>query len=84
VDMSAVPVACRRTSRTTDHPLVLREGRRAAPIGPETPLTRILEFMTDKLPLYQFAAHTNKLQMALKSFNHLKCDSYSRFVIVQA
>src|SRR5579872_4926304 len=41
-----VPLAVPRTSRTTEHPLARREGRSAAPIGPETPLTRILEFMT--------------------------------------
>jgi hypothetical protein len=59
-----------RTSRTTVHPLVRREGRSAAPIGPETPLTRILEFMTRRLQLYQLAKRLNKLQMDLKS---LKC-----------
>src|SRR6202044_1894408 len=34
-----------RTSRTMEHPFVSRDGSRAAPIGPETPLTRILEFI---------------------------------------
>src|ERR1035438_2457842 len=34
-----------RTSRTMEHPFVRRDGSRAAPIGPEIPLTRILEFM---------------------------------------
>ena len=60
------------TSRTTAHPLFSREGRSAAPIGPETPLTRILEFMTCRLPLYQFAVRPNKLRRDLKSLKGMK------------
>src|SRR5437660_11457612 len=53
-------VAEPRTRRTTLYPSVSREGTRAAPIGPETPLTRILEIMTERLSLYQFAKRPNK------------------------
>lgn len=38
----------------TDHPLERREGTSAAPIGPEPPLTKILEFITNRMSLYQF------------------------------
>jgi hypothetical protein len=51
-----------RTIRTTAHPLLFREGSSAAPIGPETPLTRILEFMLCRVSLYQFAERLNKFK----------------------
>lgn len=54
-----------------------------APIGPETPLTRILEFMMDRLPLYQLVECANKLETDLNSLKGMKCQfligSCSRF-----
>jgi hypothetical protein len=41
-------------------------------MGPETPLTRILEIMTGRFPLYQFEEQGNKLQMDLKPLKSLK------------
>src|ERR1700693_218552 len=67
------PVARPRANRTTAHPLVLKDGRSAAPIGPETPLTRTLEFMICRVSLYQFAESATKPQMHLKSAKPLKC-----------
>jgi len=45
------PAVAPRTSRTTDHPSARSEGSSAAPIGPDTPLTRILEFMAENATL---------------------------------
>src|SRR5580700_9653468 len=45
----AAPRVPSRTMRTTSYPRVLSEGRSAAPIGPETPLTRIREIMADPI-----------------------------------
>jgi hypothetical protein len=44
----------------TSYPRAFSEGRRAAPMGPETPLTRILEIMLTCLPLYQSSASSTK------------------------
>jgi len=44
-------------------------------MGPETPLTRIREIMTDKLPLYQLAAECAKVQQNSKDSERLKRES---------
>jgi hypothetical protein len=56
----------------TSYPRILREGRSAAPIGPDAPLTRIREIMADRMQLYQFPKRHNKLAMNLKTSKRLK------------
>src|ERR1700686_2204071 len=55
--ISSRPVVAPRTRRATLYPRALRDGRRADPIGPETPLTRIREIMARRLSLYQLVRH---------------------------
>src|ERR1700730_18540583 len=69
------PVARPRTNRTTAHPLVLRDGRSAAPLGPDTPLTRIVEFRSCGVALHQFVEAPPKPQMHLNSAKPLKCQN---------
>src|ERR1700687_2772912 len=48
----SLPVAELRTRRVTADPRALRQGRSAAPIGPEAPLTRMrAEFMIARMRL---------------------------------
>src|SRR3984957_18927916 len=67
------PVAAPRTRRVTSYPRVLREGRSAVPIGPETPLTRIREIMACR-SLYQLAERPTKLWMDLEPLKRTKLE----------
>src|ERR1700756_3989347 len=66
------PVTAPRTRRVTSYPRVLKGGRSAAPIGPETPLTRIREIMADRLSLYQLAAASTQFVANSKVSEGLK------------
>src|SRR5450755_4684284 len=68
------PVASPRTRRVTSYPRVLRGGRSAAPMGPETPVTRIREIMADSFSLYQLAAPSTKPVANSKDSKRPKCE----------
>src|SRR5713226_431720 len=74
------PVTGPRTRRVTSYPRVLKGGRSAAPIGPETPLTRIREIMADRLSLYQLAAPATKFVENSKVAKRLKRKSSAQDV----
>src|SRR5271157_1313149 len=69
-----------RINRTIFAPADSSDGTSAAPIGPETPLTRIREFMTCRLPLYQFAKRLTKLQTGSKPLKGMKCTSTAQWL----